>query len=156
MPITNLSGEKTLVQWVNIQSGGVMTTSTAIPYDDTIPQKTEGMQVMAVTITPKSASNTLIIGTIAMLSVSTASQVCITALFQDSTTGALAAMSGTPPINGTACIKMTHKMTAGTTSATTFKVRAGATTNTVTFNGGQGSRLFGGVVASSMTIYEVR
>jgi hypothetical protein len=47
-------------------------------------------------------------------------------------------------------------MTSGTTSATTFKVRAGANAaGTTTFNGTAGARLFGGVMASSMVIREV-
>jgi len=48
-------------------------------------------------------------------------------------------------------------MTAGTTSATTFKVRAGFNvTNTVVFNGGSGpGRKMGGALASSITITEI-
>jgi hypothetical protein len=47
-------------------------------------------------------------------------------------------------------------MTAGTTSETTFRVRAGPsnTTYTLTFNGYNSARYFGGVMASSITITE--
>jgi hypothetical protein len=50
---------------------------------------------------------------------------------------------------------MTHYMTAGTTSATTFKVRGGVNAGTLTFNGEVGARLFGGVCASSITVTEI-
>jgi hypothetical protein len=50
-------------------------------------------------------------------------------------------------------------MTSGTVSATTFKVRAGIRSGgsgTVTFNGTSGSRLFGGTIASSITVTEIK
>ena len=51
-------------------------------------------------------------------------------------------------------------MTAGTTSETTFKVRAGASTSgqSLFFNGkggGSAGRQYGGVMASSITITEL-
>ena len=47
-------------------------------------------------------------------------------------------------------------MTAGTTSATTFKVRIGGNSSvTVTLNGQSGARRLGGVASSSITITEV-
>jgi len=46
-------------------------------------------------------------------------------------------------------------MTAGTTSATTFKFRVGINSGTFTFNGYSGGRKLGGVAASSMTITEI-
>ena len=49
-----------------------------------------------------------------------------------------------------------HYMAAGTTSATTFKVRIGADlSGTTTFNGRSGGRQAGGVVSSSITIWEI-
>jgi hypothetical protein len=78
------------------------------------------------------------------------------ALFKDSTASALAAVAelgstATGMINS----GLVHKMTAGTTSATTFKIRMGGeSAGTVTFNGYSGGQVFGGVMASSMTITE--
>jgi hypothetical protein len=47
-------------------------------------------------------------------------------------------------------------MDAGTTSETTFKVRAGGEeAGTTTFNGVGGARKYGGVLASSITITEI-
>jgi hypothetical protein len=47
-------------------------------------------------------------------------------------------------------------MTAGTTSAITFKVRGGAGAGNFTFNGyNNTNRNFGGVSASSITIMEI-
>ena len=80
------------------------------------------------------------------------------ALFQDSGNNALAATGGWgPSVNNLPFqIVLRHVMTSGTTSATTFTVRAGPNTGgTVTFNGASGARKFGGVMASSITITEI-
>ena len=150
------SGSGKVVQVVRYQTGAVATGSTIIPQDDTIPQNTEGDQYMTCTITPTSASNTLRIDVVAYL-VHSVSGFETAALFQDNIVSALAV--GTVANYYTAIptpIKFTHFMTAGGTSATTFKVRGGApVAGTTTFNGASGARLFGGVMASSIAITEI-
>jgi hypothetical protein len=127
-----------------------------MPLDDTIPQNTEGDQYMTLAITPTNASSTLLIE----VNWSGASSVVNTigvALFQDSTAGALAAaLLRVAEADQISTVSYIHKMTAGTTSATTFKVRAGGSSaGTTTFNGRSGGRLYGGVIASSITITEI-
>ncbi len=89
----------------------------------------------------------------------TSNRAMIAAIFQDTTASALAAAYGNS--DGTysdgGCLSFTHYMTSGTTSETTSKVRIGPNnTATITFNGDGGSRRFGGVMASSITITEVQ
>ena len=153
-PDTDIS--QFIVQRVNTQTGAVATGTTVIPYDDTIPQNTEGDQYMTLAITPKNTNNILYIEVITVSANSVAAHTT-TALFQDATAGALAAGAQfTTTGGGTNNTKFIHKMTAGTTSATTFKVRIGTSTAaTVTFNGTASGRIFGGVMASSITITEV-
>lgn len=147
----------TVVQVVNTQTGAVATGTTTIPYDDTIPQNTEGDQYMTLAITPTSASNKLLIQVV-WIGTSTVAQRMTAALFQDSAANALAASvivndgAGFEIINN-----FSHYMTSGTTSATTFKVRVGGNAaGTTTFNGTGGGRSFGGVMASSITITEIK
>jgi hypothetical protein len=146
-----------VAQVVNFQTGAVNTGITTIPADDTIPQNTEGDQYMSLAITPVNASSTLLIEVEAVLANSAAGASLLTAaLFQDSTAGALAAGAVRSTQNNLATVSFRHKMTAGTTSATTFKVRGGGqAAGTTTFNGESGARLFGGVFASSITITEI-
>ena len=146
-----------IVQIVNTQTGAVATTTTAIPWDDTIPQKTEGGEVMTLAITPKNTNNLLVIDVVANVSATEGGWKTATALFQDTTANALAVSMGYEDgvANQTRTAHFRHYMTAGTTSATTFKVRIGAqTTETLTFNGNGGSRKYGGVFVSSITITE--
>lgn len=148
-----------VVQVVNTQTGAVSTGTTTIPLDDTIPQNTEGDEVMTLSITPKSTTNKLKIEVTGYFANSSAAPTQTSmALFQDATVDALAAAwggrnSGTNDEGG---VTLVHYMTAGTTSATTFKVRAGATAGTLTFNGRAGARIYGGVMASSITITEIK
>jgi len=149
----------TVIQRVNTQTGAVATGTTVLPLDDTIPQNTEGDEYMTLAITPTNSSNILYIDVVlnAATTVGAASQFGV-ALFQDSTAGALAACShGAIDAGQMMHITFRHKMTAGTTSATTFKVRAGGNgAGTTTFNGRSSGRLFGGVMASSITITEIK
>jgi len=148
-----------IVQVVNFQTGAFATGSTAIPYDDTIPQNTEGDQYMSLSITPTSATNKLrITVTLVGGEATNTSDKFTVALFQDSTVNALAAVTGTNVSAAHPCATtFSHHTTSGTTSATTFKVRAG---NDVAFpfnfNGNAGARLMGGVMASSITIEEIK
>lgn len=144
-------------QVVSAVTGAVSTGTNVIPLDDTIPQNTEGDEYMTLAITPANASSTLVIEVVAVLSHSAAGFNMIGALFQDSTANALAAVVETKNSGDhTTVMKFTYVMTSGTTSATTFKFRAGSSTSgTTTFNGFGSARKFGGVMASSMTITEV-
>ena len=145
-----------VVQVVNVQSGAVATGTTAVPDDDTIPQKTEGDEYMTLAITPTSASNKLFIQVVVNGDCN-GEKVITAALFQDTTAGALAGAQSTRDgaTNDQHQTMFNHYMAAGTTSATTFKVRAGAASNTFTFNGHTAGRLLGGVMSSSMTITEI-
>jgi hypothetical protein len=158
--ITSLSAHpvgKMIGQTVTFQTGSVATGTTIIPFDDTIPQNTEGDQYMSLAITPNNASSILEIDVTVMLSSSTGALSLICALFQDATANALATVfSFQPTATGPVTLNLKHSMTAGTTSATTFKVRGGApSAGTTTFNGTSGGRLFGGVIASRITIKEI-
>jgi len=161
---TNLTGIPTtalltgaVVQVVNTETGAVATGTTVIPADDTIPQITEGTEFMTLAITPKSASNKLKIEIVAQLACATSGRAIAMALFQDSTANALACIAKDINIaSGFYILTLTHYMTTGTTSATTFRMRAGVqTSGTISFNGLTGSRFYGGVLASSITITEI-
>jgi hypothetical protein len=153
----NIILSNSVVQIVNTQTGAVATGTTTIPADDTIPQNTEGDEYMTLAITPTNASNKLLIEVCFQGSNSAANNTQVVALFQDSTANALTSgqMTLTAANNMRQCL--TYYMTAGTTSATTFKVRAGGVSaGTTTFNGSASARLYGGVFNSSITITEIR
>lgn len=144
-----------IIQVVNTQVSTVATSAVNIPNDNTIPQITEGAEYMTLAITPSSATNTLLINVVMQLSANSPASRTM-ALFQDSTANALAAITSSTATNTPVVLTFTHKMTAGTTSSTTFRVRYGSDAGaTVTVSGVAGVGSFGGVVPNSITIYEV-
>lgn len=145
-------------QVVSTITGAVATGTTTIPNDNTIPQNTEGDQYMSLAITPKSATSKLEITVTFMGSTNNAAAVVFNVvLFQDTTANALAVAASTSiGANNPQAISFKYTMTSGTTSSTTFKVRAGSNSaGTTTFNGTSGGQLYGGAYVSSIVIEEI-
>lgn len=149
----------TVVQYVKLQTASVSTGSTAIPFDNTKPQQsTEGTLFLSQAVTPTNASNLLKISPSIIFQNNTA-EVTTVALFQDSTADALAAW----PITGLAATTNIFTftadfwMTAGTASATTFKIHIGGSGGgTITLNGNAGTGVYNGVALSSLSIQEYK
>ena len=147
-----------VVQTVNTQSGTMTTgpNTALIPYDNTIPQNGEGTEFMTLAITPKNTANILRINVVFNFSISAIGIISAVALFQDSVAGALAVAGCHYSLaNDLTQLTLAYSMTAGTTSETTFKVRAGGhNTSVLTFNGREAGALYGGTLLSSITITE--
>ena len=128
----------------------------AMPLDDTIPQKTEGTEVMTQAITPKKATNFLRIDVVAHVSADNDINVVL-AVFRDDTANAVSAVSqNSGGTDGSMTISMTAFFQPASTTLTTFKVRIGTSDGSgADFNGNNGSRLFAGVSSSSLLITEV-
>lgn len=153
----DMGDTKGVIQIVNTETGAVATGTTVMVDDDTIPQNTEGNEFMTLAITPKSATSTLKI-IVTWQGANTAASSMVVALFVDTTANALAAIqdnSWNVGVDNPASLTFTHSLAASSTSARTYKVRAGLTAaGTTTFNGTSGGRKMGGVMASSITILE--
>lgn len=153
LPDTDVSSF--LVQRVSTTVSTVATGTTTVPLDNTVPQNTEGDQYMSLAITPKSSSNILNIKVIFNGSCTAVTYVVL-GLFQDSTASAISStFVSSDIVHGTFQINLNYNMTAGTTSATTFKVRVGpSTAATVTFNGYNTNAYLGGTINSTIVIEE--
>lgn len=129
--------------------------TTAIPKDDTIPQSSEGSEIVTKAITPTFAGNRLEISCVAPVITSDNRQVTM-ALFQDSTANALS-VSSNNLADQTVVYQMSlfYSMLAGTASATTFKLRIGPDAGTCFLNGNNGGRFFGGIASVKMNIKEI-
>ena len=153
-----IPGGGKILQVVSYTVRTVVTGSTDMPNDDTIPQITEGNEIITGAITPASSTNKLLFLVNLQASINAATWG-VAGLFQDSTAGALAASYAYCPANGGgAHIAFTHYMDAGTTSSTTFKLRAGAQSGskTITINGNAGNQTMGGVAHSGFQIWEIQ
>lgn len=134
--------------------------STAMPLDDSIPQNDEGNAIsMDTAITPTNSSNTLIIDVLVFISTSANAVESILALFQDSTAGALASAVALGSQVSPVPMRLRWKMAAGTTSATTFKLRVGDNgggANHINGSADAGARKLGGSLVSSIVIQEIK
>lgn len=147
-----------VVQFVSAETRAMATGSTTIPADDTIPQNTEGFEVLTCAITPKSATNKLLIEATVCASHVTDTARIVAALFQDSTADALHCVSfSQSAAGGVSNNRFSFVMTSGTTSATTFKLRIGSgSAGTITVNGIGGARYYGGAMANTISITEFK
>jgi hypothetical protein len=157
--VTSVSQLGKIIQIKKFQTGAVATGTTAIPEDDTIPQITEGDEYMTLSFTPTDEESRLKIDVVWQGSHSENGMNVTAALFQGATANALSVGVNDTNAGGGGSVVIpvvfTHYMIAGTTSTTTFRVRAGGNTGaTITFNGILGARKYGGVLASSITVTE--
>lgn len=143
--------------YIRLQTGGVQTGTTVLPYDDTIPQNTEGDQYLSVDFVPSNTANFLRVRALAHVSSSADQNQVAMALFQDSTANALAvgALDG-GGANEENTLQLEHLMPAGTVSSTTFKIRIGGDgAGTTTVNGDGGAGKYGGKLATSLSVEEI-
>ncbi len=130
--------------------------TVTIPWDDTIPQITEGSEYATLVVNPLSATNKLRIDINVSVACSSSDNVTV-ALFRDAVANALAACTYTSSANFQNQVTLTHHMDAGTTSPITFRLRMGSNgPYTVTNNGSGGGRKYGGVCMSSITVTQYK
>lgn len=152
-PGINRSGD--VIQVIVTMDSTALSGTTAIPLDDTIPTSSEGdLFLTSTAIVPTSAVNPLAVE--AMVNISNSAQVNgAVALFRDSDAAAIAATQiNIPFAGGGTPVPMFLYLTAGSTSSTVFKIRAGCIAGTTYYNGYAG-RYFGGVGISSIRITEI-
>lgn len=147
-------GNNPLLQVVTSSTSSLVTLTTTFTINDTIPTNTGGTEILTATITPKNTNNILYILFTGFIGCP-ATTTIVTALFQDSTTNALASCQTTCVTTANETPILVYKMTAGTTSATTFKIRIGPPSGTIYLNGSDaGAALYNGVADTKLTVYE--
>ena len=150
-------GSGSVVRTTVVLSNTTLTGTTLIPFDNTIPQLTEGNNIFTVNWTPTGIGNGIRITASLFGAYSVAANVTA-ALFQDSTVNAVAAVATqTTSINESFKLDLIWQVTAPSLTAIAFKLQVGGSTaGTLTINGNAGTAIFGGVAASSMIITEIK
>ena len=160
-------GAPGFAQVVHAQTNEFITGNTPIPWDDTPPQQTEGIEVLEVTITPTDADSRLFIqATVHAVEQANNADHVVVALFRDTSPNAIATaveqnIGGFDQYGGgTATVPFQFMQTAGTTSPITFRLRAGlddisVSSPTININGSIGSRKLGGTLYSTLTVTEM-
>lgn len=142
------------VQLQRTETGAVASNSSSIPNDDTIPQISEGSEYLTKAITSTSAANIHRIG--ANFYVAGAVDRLAVALFRDAVSDAMAVVSVVPAGAGyEEVVPLEHCRIAGSTSSITYRLRAAATTGSITMNGNGGARKYGGAASSYIFVEEI-
>ena len=105
----------------NIMVSGITAT---IP-NTTVPQITDGVEVITASITPSSAANKLIIEFYCPVVSSSGSGIQVYTLCQTGVTNALQVATTSNVNNSASVVYVRHEMLAGSTSPLTFSLRAG-------------------------------
>lgn len=131
-------------------------SSGSLPIDDTIPQNTEGSWYCSLSITPKSATNRLVLHGIAQVTGNGSNTIVVT-LCDSAISNALAVATATlGGANYQTAIPIEHELVAGSTSARTYQLRIGASAGVTFFlNGSTTTRLFGGVMGTRLWVEEI-
>ena len=142
-------------QILQIVSGKVSATTAALTTqmvkDSTIPQNTEGSEILTVSITPKSASSKLLIQGVAQLYVTGGTDLAV-GIFRDTTADAIGAnIHYGATANSSYTVPFYANATSNSTANTTFKLRVGPCTAVNMY----ANFYFGGVIDQTrMTITE--
>jgi hypothetical protein len=129
--------------------------TTAIPIDDTIPQNTEGTEVVTASITPKKATSKIRVRFNAIGTLNTQGALSC-ALFKDSDASALSATVHSIEAAGfVRDVNLAYEHTAGGVSAITYKIRVGPNIGTARLNGNTSTRFFGGASRAVLTLEEI-
>jgi hypothetical protein len=143
-----------------------VTSSVSIPVDNTIPQNTEGAEILTCSITPKYANSILYIESNSFIGENAnIVDIIVQALFRDSTADAISVSfnnanpGSSTPFGSNLSFNPTYmlaKETANSTSATTFKLRAGGSGATALRVNGTSSQFFSGKLITYIKITEVQ
>jgi hypothetical protein len=154
---TFLAGTIVKSQVYEYATNSTVSSANQIPYDDTIPQNTEGGQIISASFTPTNASNKLRFrfnGSFCL----TAAGVGVCALFSGASAGAVAASATRADSNDNPYqFNLEHEEVAGVTTSKTFAIRVGpASAVTLSMNGTSAARRLGGVAKAVLIIEEVK
>lgn len=130
----------------------------AFPVDNTIPQITEGVPLLSLSITPTAATSLIVIEVEALLSSNAAAANTGWAIFKDTDAAALKAGGS---FIGSDCNTASIRcaVSAGSTAAATYTFRAGRNDGGdlyMNYTGALGTGVFAGTAASSIWIKEYK
>ena len=128
-----------------------------IPTDDTIPQNTEGTEIISISITPRFITSKILLNVQGVASLSVSGAVN-SAIFRDSVVDAIAAcMTDVANATWSNSVVFTYQDSPATTSATSYKLRVGSgDVGTLRMNGYSTTREFGGVMRTTMVAQEIK
>lgn len=151
----SLIGSGHVIQSVEGTYAANAALTAQIPYDDTVPQVTEGTQIISVSLTPKFSNSKLRCRFTGQASYSGVDNVTA-ALFTGASANAFAAQSLVDDSGRTLSFAFERTISPATTSAVTVSARVGpAAAISVYFNGATAGRRLGGASCATLVVEEI-
>lgn len=145
-----------IVQDVSSSTTTSGTTASAIPWDNTKPQISEGAALLSRTITPTSILNKLVIDCNIPLIDASATTVCMLALFKNSDADALTTGVGIVQASSIGLqLAIHYEMTAGSVSELIFSTRVGPHSGTMAWLRGYSGDVLNGTLRAYLRVKEV-
>jgi hypothetical protein len=158
--LTSFLGQSgSVVQSTYVENTAATAITADIPNDDTIPQVTEGTQILSAAITPNTTSNKVRVRVHVPCGHDQADIVITVALFLNGGANAIAAVGATNPSNRQTVIPLEFQHVPAATTAQTYTVRIGGSTGSTLYLNGLGSaggRRYGGVSRAAITLEEIK
>jgi len=140
---------------VYIEYNSVNTGTTQIPFDDSTPTSSEGVQFMEASIDRGWALCGYLINVTALISPSSDANITM-ALFEDSDVNAISAVGEFVSSGKLTTLRLQHKINIAASGNSVYRVRIGGdAAATYTFNGVAGARKYGGAGSSSISIQQI-
>lgn len=134
--------------------------SISIPVDDSIPQNTEGTQILSDSITPASTLNKILVKFNAFGGRASELVTIVAAIFRNSTADAIAvtAQSNQNASGQLTGLSLQYLDSPASISAQTYSIRVGSSSSDIALNGRTNSlaRVFGGQAAATMILQEIK
>jgi hypothetical protein len=146
-----------VVQVVSSTVATVTAVSVVIPADDTIPQSTEGYELLTATITPNSSTNKILVQFSGFCASPNTGFSASHVLFRGST--AINVMGTSHSVaNSLTPVFIQHLDSPASGSALTYSVRVGPSSGTANFayNSNGGTRRYGGAASAVLTLTEIK
>lgn len=139
-----------IVQRVDDEETAHSTSTATMPTGDTAPTNTDGAELLSLSITPRSSSDTILLNVTVVLGCGSVRDHVVTLL-----RGTTVIAAAKQYINGIATVCFNVEDAPATTSATTYSVRSGVTAGaTWSVNGDGSTRQLGGKIVSSLSAVE--
>jgi hypothetical protein len=145
-----------VVQRTHLPLTSVVAVAADIPIDDTVPQNTEGTQVLSHAHTPLAVGNKLLVRVNLTLTTGGGSPTVAAALFRSGSASAIAATLVDGPAQTSVTFEAEYTVVTNL-NPITFTVRVGHGGGTCVVNGDASSnRFFGAITKSSITVEELK
>lgn len=142
--------------YAEVATGGSAFTSTTIPADDTIPQITEGVELITVSITPRLSTSRVRLRFSGQWYHDQAAGTLKVAMFRNAVTDAIFARAedNENSAGWKSVFSFEYEDAPATTSAVTYSIRIATNAGNLYFNG-TATRLFGGVSKITLVAEEI-